>query len=213
MLRYAITSRRLFPGDDAQQQNALIRQCDRWGTEGIDFIQLREKDLPAAYLANLARQIVEALQATRSSTKLLINSRSDVAIATAADGVHLTAAPAELAAAQIRQLYAFAALRPPVISISCHSLSEVERGRQSDVDAILFGPVFEKSSGEKSSGGQRIADGVGLEQLHAACAAAGPIPLYALGGVDRKTAPACLAAGAAGVAGIRLFHDASPLSV
>ena len=48
MIRYAITSRTLFPGDDRQQQAALIRQCDRWVADGIDFIQLREKDLAAA---------------------------------------------------------------------------------------------------------------------------------------------------------------------
>ena len=203
MHRYAITSRLLFPGEDARQRSALIHECHRWAADGIDFIQLREKDLPAADLGNLARSIVEALRTIGSSTKLLINSRADVAIATEADGVHLTAAPAELTAEQIRQLYASVALRPPVISISCHSVSEVERARQSHVDVILFGPVFEKSAGD-----QLIAAGLGLEQLRAACVATGPVPLYALGGVTEETAPACLEAGASGVAGIRLFLDA-----
>ncbi len=202
MLRYAITSRALYPGDEFQQQAALLRQASRWAAEGIDFIQLREKDLPTGDLPALAREILKAIALANSSTKLLINSRPDIAIATNAHGVHFTAAPGELTPTQVRSLYVSANLPRPVITISCHTLEEVQRAREHNADAILFAPVF-----EKMIAGRIVTSGQGLDRLRAACLAASPIPVYALGGVTFKNAASCLNVGAAGIAGIRLFHD------
>jgi thiamine-phosphate pyrophosphorylase len=202
MIRYAITGRALYPGDEVQQQAALLRQASGWIAEGIDLIQLREKDLPAADIAALAREILKAIAIADSSTKLLINSRPDIAIATSAHGVHLTAAPDELTPPQIRNLYGSAKLPRPIVTISCHTLEDVERARDEHADAILFAPVF-----EKIIAGETMAPGQGLDRLRAACLAASPVPVYALGGVTLNNAPSCLDAGAAGIAGIRLFHN------
>jgi thiamine-phosphate pyrophosphorylase len=202
MLRYAITSRALYPGDKLQQQAALLLQACRWVADGFDLIQLREKDLPAAEIAALAREILEAIAVAASPTRLLLNSRPDIAIATAAHGVHLTAAPNELTPAQVRSLYASTNSPAPIITISCHTLEDVLRARANQADAILFAPVFEKIIAR-----QIITPGQGLGELRAACLAASPIPVYALGGVTLENAPACLDAGAAGIAGIRLFHQ------
>ena len=202
MLRYAITSRAFYPGDELQQRAALLRQARRWVADGIDLIQLREKDLPAAGIAALARDILQSIAAATSPTKLLLNSRPDIAIATAAHGVHLTAAPDELTPAQVRTLYALANRPAPIITISCHTLEDVHRANVNQADAILFAPVF-----EKIIAGQTITPGQGLGQLRAACLAASPIPVFALGGVTLEKTPACLDAGAAGIAGIRLFHQ------
>jgi thiamine-phosphate pyrophosphorylase len=199
MLRYAITSRDLFGGDQRCQQAALVEQAVRWASDGINFIQLREKDLPAASLADLARIILKKLPAT---TKLLVNSRLDIAIATAAHGVHLTATPGELTARQVRYVYAAASLPPPIITISCHTLAEISLARHHRVDAILFSPVF-----GKTLAGEIVTPGQGLDQLRAACTAAAPTPVYALGGVTLENVSSCLQAGAIGIAGIRLFHD------
>jgi thiamine-phosphate pyrophosphorylase len=201
MLRYAITSRALYPGDETQQNAALLREASRWIAEGIDFIQLREKDLPAASLAALAREILQAIALAAGPTKLLLNSRPDIAIATGAHGVHLTAAPGELTPIQVRSLYASASNSGPIISVSCHTLEDIHRAQGNRADAILFAPVFEKRiAGRPITSGQRI------DRLRAACLAAAPIPVYALGGVTLEDASACLNAGAAGIAGIRLFH-------
>lgn len=202
MHRYAITSRGLYPGDERQQQAALLRQAHRWSAERIDFVQLREKDLPDADIAALAREILSMLARASSSTKLLINSRADIAVATDAHGVHLTASPNELTPKQVRDLYASANRPAPIISISCHTLEEVHRARVNRADAILFAPVF-----EKIIAGQIITPGQGLDHLRAACLAASPIPVYALGGVTLENARACLEAGAYGIAGIRLFYN------
>jgi thiamine-phosphate pyrophosphorylase len=196
--RYAITDRSLSASDDASF-SALIRQTERWADKGIDYLQLREKDLPPATLAGLSRRILEALGG--SDTKLLISSRLDIAVATVAHGVHLTAAPGELTPAQVREVYAAAHLPRPVVSVSCHSVAEVELARN-EADLILFAPVF-----HKSIAGEIITPGQGLDALRAASVAAAPMPVYALGGVTWENADACLEAGAAGVAGIRLFYS------
>ena len=100
MLRYAITDRLRFADESGQQaeparQAALLAQAARLAADGIDFLQLREKDLSAAALASLARRLLATLRAcpTHPAPRLLINSRADIAIATCADGVHLTSSP------------------------------------------------------------------------------------------------------------------------
>jgi thiamine-phosphate pyrophosphorylase len=204
VLRYAITQRTLFSGNDRLQQDTLVRQAALWAAEGIDFIQLREKDLTPFDLILLTRKILEAI--ANSSTRLLISSSPGIAITTAAHGVHLTSAPNQPTATQIRHRYAQASLPDPIITVSCHTLAEVEQARTQPITAILFAPVF-----EKSISGQHIAPGTGLDHLRESCTAAAPIPVFALGGVTLDNAPQCLAAGAAGIAGIRLFHHTDRL--
>jgi len=202
VLRYAITDRSLYPGSEDERRAALLQQSYRWVAEGIDYVQLREKDLEAATVAWLALGVREAIALSGSSTKLLINSRPDVAIMTRAHGVHLSSAPGEVTPTQIRHRYASAKLAPPSLTVSCHTLDDVQRARDNQVSAILFAPVFEKVTLDRGT-----VPGQGLDQLRAACLAALPVPVYALGGVTFENAPFCIAAGAAGIAGIRLFHN------
>src|SRR5260370_15950056 len=124
----------------------------------------------------------------------------DMAIATAAHGVPLPASASELTPAHVRGLYASANRPAPIITISCHTLEDVHRARINQADAILFAPVFEKKIAS-----QTITPGQRLAHLRAACLAASPIPVYALGGVTLENAPDCLDAGAACIARIRLF--------
>ncbi len=90
-------------------------------------------------------------------------------------------------------------LANPIISVPCHSLAEIDVAYAEQVDLILFSPIFEKFPLGFSQPVQ------GLEGLRLACAAARGIPVLALGGVTIDNAPDCIAAGAAGIAGIRLF--------
>jgi thiamine-phosphate pyrophosphorylase len=202
MIRYAITSRALYLGDEQEKQAALIAEASRWIRDGIAFIQLREKGLSAATLAALTRNLLHQINLSGSSTRLLINSRLDIALATGAHGVHLSSSPDELSPTQVRKLYTSTARPLPLITIACHTQAEVQRASQEKVDAILFAPVFEKLL----TGNEKLP-GQGLDQLRAACLAAAPVPVYALGGVTAQNAPSSLEAGAAGVAGIRLFHQ------
>jgi thiamine-phosphate pyrophosphorylase len=203
MLRYAITDRARLLGDD---YSALLQQAAHLASTGIDYLQLREKDLSPVDLATLSRKLLAILRTHSPAPRLLINSRADVAIATGADGVHLTSAPGSLTPGDVRRLYTSANLPEPVVSVSCHTLAEVAAASGLDSDSaatlILFGPVF-----EKRVGGNLISEGTGLDLLHLACTTAGHTPVLALGGITHENTPACLAAGAAGIAAIRLFRD------
>ena len=188
-------------------------QVRQWAEKRVAYIQLREKQLAAgellaltsagmAVLAEVAGQQQGRQQRGEGAppTRLLVNGRADVAVAAGADGVHLSARPGELVPEQVRSLYAGTGLPRPIVSVSCHSLPEVRRACEGGADLVLFGPVF-----EKRVAGEVVVGGVGLDALREACAAAGATPVLALGGVTDETLPACLAVGAAGVAGIRLF--------
>lgn len=205
MLRCAITDGNA-PGFvnatqlDRLQLDRLENQVRRWAAEGIDLIQLREKHLEAGALLALSEAVLRILAERNASTKLLINSRADVAIAARAHGVHLTSDHDELTPQQVRELFTRASLPRPVVSISCHSPADIARARHNAANLILFGPVF-----EKRADGELVHAGVGLEALALACSIAEQLPVLALGGVSRENSAACVTAGAAGIAGIRTF--------
>ena len=211
MLRYAITDRLRLATSEPARRQGLLNQARECAAAGIDFLQLREKDLPPRDLAETARAILRIFAEHHGDRpKLLINSRADIAIATGAGGVHLTSSEGELTPAQVRTLYNSAGLPEPVTSVSCHSLAEVARAHTLAPSLILFGPVFEKVVSDPATQHTTealISRGTGLNLLHTACAAAAPIPVLALGGVNESNAPDCLEAGAAGIAAIRFFLD------
>ena len=176
----------------------LISLVEEWSTGGVDFIQLREKDLNAAALQSLTREVVAKIDRRRS--KLLVNvstaESATLALESGADGVHLAGTPVPGAASGVRNAFRSAS---PLISVPCHSLAEIDVACAEQVDLILFSPVF----GKPSVGFSRPAQG--LEGLRLACAAARGTPVLALGGVTIDNALDCMAAGASGIAGIRLF--------
>lgn len=170
----------------------------------MDYIQLRERDLSAAKLEELAREAVAVLNELRTESKkpktaLLINSRTDVAIACGADGVHLRSN--DLSPVEVRKIWTqcgAGALARVTVGISCHTPSEVADAAAQGADFAVFGPVFEKKDLPENRP-------TGLADLRLACRE--KIPVLALGGVTVENAGACLQAGAAGVAGIRLFQE------
>jgi thiamine-phosphate pyrophosphorylase len=212
-LLYYITDRTAFAADEPTRRHRLLDKIAEAARVGVDYIQLREKDLPTRELEILAR---EAAQVVREASKLapdpwpltpalLINSRTDVAFASGADGVHLRSddiTPKEVravwkkcgAGAPAREL----SPREPLIGISCHSPEEVKQAEAKGATFAVFAPVFEKKNLPK-------ADPAGLAQLREACKV--KIPVMALGGVTLENAKSCLQAGASGIAAIRLFQE------
>jgi thiamine-phosphate pyrophosphorylase len=202
----AITDRRRLSAA-TQSERALRRQLlglvEGWTAGGVHFIQLREKDLAAPDLQSLAREMAEKIDHNRS--KLLVNvsaaESAALAVAAGADGVHLAGKPTPGAALRVRQLFRAAGRTAGVnaiISVPCHGLDDIHVARKEQVDLMLFSPVFQKLAGPQAAP-------QGLQALRRACAAAEGIPVLALGGVTSVNAQDCLTAGAAGVAGIRLF--------
>jgi thiamine-phosphate pyrophosphorylase len=208
-LLYYITDRIQFLGDERARRRALLAKVVEAVTAGVDYIQLREKDLSARELEMLASN---ALAAVRNSaplktenrgvrTRLLINSRTDIALAVGADGVHLRADDA--APPEVRQMLELSGHRPLttdhfLVAASCHTAADVLRAESEKADFAVFAPVF----GKRGAAGTPPA---GLAALREACQA--KIPVLALGGVTIENAASCLEAGAAGVAGIRLFQE------
>lgn len=190
MLKCAITS-----GEGWE----AMKHVRRWAHEGVQYVQLREKQMEAGDLVKLAVAMRDVLRET-GKTKLLVNGRPDVALAAGADGVHLSAQVGELTVEQVREVFAARGAGKPVISVSCHTLYEVRHAVSQGVDLILFGPVF-----EKRVDGEMVGHGVGLGKLQEACNEADKTPILALGGVTWPRAELCIEAGACGVAGIRLF--------
>jgi len=209
LLLYYITDRTQLPGDARARLLELIATA---ASAGIDYIQLREKDLPARELETLAHAASERVAIARqtgSRTRLLINSRADVAIACALDGVHLRAGADELSPSDARAIFDRAGIAHAVIAVSCHTRDEVARAASHGADFAVFGPVFGKGP---DSAGERVAP-TGLKALRAACAAAIGMPVLAIGAVTPENASECLAAGAAGIAGIRLFQHSAIFEV
>jgi thiamine-phosphate pyrophosphorylase len=215
---YAITNRELYGTDEVSCRQHLIDQTALWTANGVAFIQLREKDLSGREQVELARAMLKTLHAYQNPanpTHLLINGSPDVALAAGADGVHLPGGPEMLTADEVRKIFAMAGrTQPPIISVSCHTLQEVEAANRQKPNCILFAPVFEKVVAATTNPQQKSASilpGSGLELLKQACQLATPVPVFALGGVTAENAAQCLAAGAAGIAAIRLMQE--PTSV
>jgi len=184
--------------NQSQRRVRLLEKVQAAVEYGVDYIQLREKQLPVRQLEYLAREAVQLLrESTTSRTKLLINSRVDVAMSVGADGVHLRSNDISPIDVQIAWRAAGNA-RLPVIAVSCHTEAEVAKAAECGADFVVFGPIFEK----KDSPDFILR---GVDRLHSACKYR--IPVLAVGGVTRENAALCWKAGAQGVAGIRLFQQ------
>jgi thiamine-phosphate pyrophosphorylase len=164
---------------------------------GVDLIQIRERDLGGAGLLALAGRCLGAVSG--SAAKIVINDRCDVALASAAHGVHLRADSIEPARA--RSLLGGRAL----VGRSVHTAREAADVCGSGaVDYLIFGTVFASQS--KTDPGRVAPAG----ELAAACRAAreaGPrtVPVLAIGGMNVERAGEAARAGASGIAAIGLF--------
>jgi thiamine-phosphate pyrophosphorylase len=200
MLRCAVTDGTASHHVNAAQIDRLQNRVRRWAADGIELIQIRERNLDAGALLTLTETALHTLREMQSTAKLLVNTRADVAIAARAHGVHLTSHPDELTPQQVRELFTHAGLTAPIVSVSCHTPTDIAHARHNAADFILFGPVF-----EKRINGELVTEGAGLEALSFACAIAQQIPVLALGGITPQNSAVCLASGAIGIAGIRTF--------
>jgi thiamine-phosphate pyrophosphorylase len=209
LLLYYITDRMQLPGEEQSRRRELLRCVDAAARAGIDYIQLRERDLTGRELLSLAEEVVETVRSAETRTKLLINSRIDVAIASGADGVHLRSN--DLKASEARAVWTKSQKRSDcVIAQSCHTLMDVMSAEGHGADFVVFGPVFGKQGNDTPATGiegiQRITRRGTAPDPKVEAGQSLRMPVIALGGVTIENAAACLRAGAAGVAGIRLFQ-------
>lgn len=158
---------------------------------GVDFIQVREKDLCDRSLFDLVCGAVSLARGT--GCRILVNGRADLALAAGAHGVHLPSAGLRACDLVSRM--------PPqfLVGVSTHSLEEARRAENDGAHYILLGPVFRTASKA------RYGNPIGLDTVEKVCRAVA-IPVIALGGIDWGSVPAVLRSGAAGVAGITMFQ-------
>ena len=166
-----------------RRQADVLESAHRAIAGGVDMIQVREKDLPAREIFELVCKVRDLAAGTK--TRVLVNDRLDVALAAGVDGVHLPANG--LPAGRVRPYV-------KTLGVSTHTLQEALAAGAAGADFIVFGPVFD-TPGKKS---------VGLEPLREVASRV-KIPVLAIGGITTANSEEVLRAGAAGIAGIRLF--------
>lgn len=189
-----------------EKEKRLLAKIAECAAAGVDFIQLREKDLSIRELEALAAKAVAAIPAG-SSTRLLINSRIDVALACGAHGVHLPSH--DLSVKQARAIFTRAGASQAIIGVSTHSLEEIVVAEDQGADFVVFAPVFEKSGKANPQGLAALKQACHRPRAGVSQMAVSQMPVLALGGITLDNAKSCLHAGAAGIAAIRLFQENS----
>ena len=165
-----------------------IKRAIRWG---VDFVQIREKDLPDRALLALTTAAVALAKGT--PCRILVNGRIDIARAAGAHGVHLPST-----GPRIDDLHP-GLTRGMIVGISTHSHHEVKRAQAQGAHYVLLGPVYPTRSKI------RYGAAMGLRRFHRICRA-NSVAALGLGGIQPETVLPVLNAGAAGVAGISLFQ-------
>lgn len=191
---YLITDRRLV-----RSEQMFFDTLEQLMVAGVRLIQLREKDLPAQQLYEMAHRLRVITQ--RHNCLLLINDRVDIALAVNADGVHLRTN--SLPPAVARSLLG----KDKLIGVSTHSAEEITTAAEQEADFVSYGPVF-YTPAKAQYGAPK-----GLTELHSICCSS-HLPVYALGGVTVTNTPAIMTTGAYGIAVISsLMSAANPAAV
>jgi len=175
-----ITDRRL---SRARTVATIVRQAL---TGGAPIIQLREKELPAREVFELA---LELRRITREAGALfIVNDRVDIAAASGADGVHLGQDDLPVAAA--RRLLGAGAL----VGISARTVEQARRAERDGADYLGVGPVYDARSTKPDA-----LEAQGVELIRTV-GTGSDLPIVAIGGISAGRAAAPVRAGAAGVA-------------
>jgi thiamine-phosphate pyrophosphorylase len=208
LLCYVTDRRSLSEAKSEEQRETLLHKIHAAVGTGVDWIQIREKDLSGKECSSLTREALQRGANVSSGktvvTRIIVNDRLDVALAERAGGVHLGEKSLPLAEAK-RLVGNRDEPKDFVIGVSCHSLEAARAAANDGADYLFFGPVFATPS--KAAFGAPL----GLERLAQVCSAVS-VPVLAIGGITLGNVAACLSAGASGIAAVRLFQGAQDIS-
>lgn len=175
-----ITDRKLY-------QESLVDVAKAAEASGVDYFQLREKDLPLRDLLHLAKEIRRYLK----KTIFIVNGLLEVALASKADGVHLQ--KGNLPVDAVRSNY------PDLqIGYSAHSYEEMRDAERRGASYLFISPIFEPRSKSPTLPplGAEVA-GKWTQSVE--------IPVFALGGIAAENLTSLDSAGIKAVAGISFF--------
>ena len=145
LLCYVTDRRSLVAAEPAEVRDILLRKVAAAAAAGVDWIQIREKDLSAKECSALTRDVLQLIANSvadvRSRARIVVNDRLDVALAVQADGVHLgeKSLPPQEARRFVNLLRRE---KDFLIGASCHSLEAAKVAEQDGADYLIFGPVF-----------------------------------------------------------------------
>jgi len=209
-----VTDRRSLSTPAVASKSALVERISAIAEAGVNWVQIRERDLSGRALAELTREVT----AQKRAARIIVNDRVDVAVTEGAGGVHLgetglpvadvtkwvkrTASGVVVSDDGVASQFPAAAPQDFLIGASCHSLESAKAAVRDGADYIFFGPVFATPSKVK------FGEPQGVKKLAEVCNAVA-LPVIAIGGITIENARECVAAGAAGIAAIRLFQDAA----
>lgn len=211
ILCYVTDRKNLLPAQGARDNHSeLLQRIAAAAGACVDWIQIREKDLSGRAISLLVRESLALARQSRRGdrpARILVNDRLDVALTEKAGGVHLgeNSLPVQNVEHWIGSHAQRSRLQNFLVGVSCHSLSGAIQAERDGADYIFFGPVFATPSKADFGAPQ------GLDRLRNVCKAVS-LPVLAIGGITRENVSSCLKAGAAGIAAIRLFQDASDMS-
>jgi len=195
-----VTDRRSLAASPGLAIDLQLQKIEQAAKAGVDWIQIREKDLSGRELAGLVER---AMTRVGSGSAVLVNDRVDVACASGASGVHL--GERSLPPSEAKRLVRLRCPREDFfLGVSAHSLEGAMAAQQAGAEYVIYGPVYATPS--KANFGQPQ----GVQRLQEICKRL-TIPVLAIGGITLANAGDCLRAGAAGIAAIRLFQDAANL--
>jgi thiamine-phosphate pyrophosphorylase len=206
-----VTDRKSFAFGDNDQNQALLKRIASASAAGIDWIQIREKDLSAKELSSITCEAVaqtrQINERTGNAARILVNDRVDVALSEHAGGVHLGehSLPVQDVCGWLDARLNLDERDKFLVGVSGHSVQGSVSAARDGADYIFFGPVFATPSKAPFGAPQ------GLQRLAEVCSAVN-IPVLGIGGITRENAFDCFAAGASGIAAIRLFQDAENLT-
>ena len=155
---------------DSQDERTLISEIERFVSSGVSLAQIRSKQLSSEALLRVVEEAMEIAQTT--GTKIIVNDRVDIALASGADGVHL--GQTDLPPGVARDLLGNAKL----IGFSTHNPEQFEEALSFPIDYIALGPVFTTSSKENPD------PVVGIEVLERCVELSDCLPVVAIGGIN-----------------------------
>ncbi len=189
-----------------EPRSDILAKIDAAVGAGVDWVQIREKEMPARQLLAITRAAVgmtnrkpaPSAGEDRPGSLILVNDRLDVALAADAAGIHL--GRESLPAQDVIGWRSRGKITDLMVVLSCHTIDELRQAEDAGVDYAFFGPVFDTPTKRP------FGPPLGIAKLAAGCRATRP-KVIAIGGVTLQNSEECFHAGAAGIAAIRMFQQ------